>query len=889
MQSAYVSATFLDLQACRERASRTLRRMGYLDVAMEYYVAENRRSLDRCLADVAACDLYVGIFAWRYGWVPPHEDRRRLSITEREYRRAVELDKPRLLFVLDESAPWPPAMVDDNKSRIRKFRADLAADRLPALFSSADTLESALSAALASLPAATRGTAALRPEAATASFANLHQLPSPPADFTGRVGDLDLLRRSAADGSAAIFGVFGMGGVGKTALALRFAEEMSRQYPEAQIYLDLQGMTTPLSVAQARAQVVRSFLPDAQVPDREAGSAAAYQSVLHSKRVLVFLDDAAGREQVEPLLPPRGCALIVTSRFHFTLPGLVPADLDELPAEDARAFLLRVSPRIGSAAEDLARLCGGLPLALRLAGSTLAVRPDLSAGAYARRLAEGVERLGPVDAALEASCSLLGGDLRRLWCQLSVFPRTFDAPGAMAVWELEESDAEDALGNLMISSLVDWKEGVARYSLHDLARPFADRQLDEAERQAARRRHAAHYLEVLGRANSLCRHWGEEVLKGLRLFDAEWTNFEAGQAWAAAQPESDADATALCDAYGTAGTYCLVLRLSPRQRVRWPEAGLAAARRRQDRTAEAWHLGNLGVAYADLGDSRRAIELHKQCLAIAREIGDLHIEGDALINLALAYADLGENARAIKLYEQRLAMARRTGDHRGETNALNNQGLAYAAMGHNQRAIKIYEKCLAMPDETGDRRGRSATLNNLGLAYAALNETGRAIEIYERSLAMAREMGDRRGEGSVLDNLALAHAALGEHRRVIELCEQRLALAREYGDRFGEGTGLCNLGLAYAALGETGRAIDCYEEQLAVAHKAEDRWSEGRASWNLGLLVAGQGDLVRALKLMQVMVDLEREMGLEDAEQDAAQVDEMRGRLQAERSAPTGP
>jgi tetratricopeptide (TPR) repeat protein len=864
--------------------------MGYLDVAMEYYVAENRRSLDRCLADVAACDLYVGIFAWRYGWVPPHEDRLRLSITEREYRRAVELDKPRLLFLLDDSAPWPPAMVDDNKARIRRFRADLAADRLPALFSSADTLESALSAALASLPAATRGTAALRPEAATASFANLHQLPSPPADFTGRIEDLDLLRRSAAaDGSAAIFGVFGMGGMGKSALALRFAEEMSRQYPDGQIHVDLQGMTTPLSVAQARAQVVRSFLPDAQVPDREAGSAAAYQSVLHGKRVLILLDDAAGREQIEPLLPPRGCALIVTSRFLFTLPGLAAADLDELPAGDARALLLRISPRIGSAAEELAPLCGGLPLALRLAASTLAVRPDLSASAYASRLAEGIERLGPVDAALAASCSLLGGDLRRLWCQLSVFPRTFDAPGAAAIWELEESPAEEALGKLMISSLVDWKEGVARYSLHDLARPFADRQLDEAERQAARHRHATYYLTVLGRANSLCRHWGEEVLKGLRLFDAEWTNIEAGQAWAAAQPESDADATALCDAYGTAGTYCLVLRLAPRQRVRWPEAGLAAARRRQDRTAEAWHLGNLGVAYADLGDSRRAIELHEQCLAIAREIGDLHIEGDALINLALAYAALGENARAIKLYQRRLAMARRTGDHRGEGDCLNNQGLAYAAMGHNHRAIKLYEKRLAMPDETGDGRSRSATLNNLGLAHAALGETGRAIELYERSLAMASEMGDRRGEGNVLDNLALAHAALGEHRRVIELCEQRLALAREYGDRFGEGTALCNLGLAYAELGETGRAIECYEEQLAVAHKAEDRWSEGRASWNLGLIVAGQGDYLRGLKLMQVMVDLEREMGLEDAEQDAAQVDEMRARLQAERSATSGP
>src|SRR5215472_4476540 len=105
--------------------------MSYLDVAMEYYVAENQRSLDRCLTDVAACDLYIGIFAWRYGWVPPNEDGLKLSITEREYRRAVELGKPRLLFLLDEAAPWPPEAVDDDRTEIRRLRADLAADRQP--------------------------------------------------------------------------------------------------------------------------------------------------------------------------------------------------------------------------------------------------------------------------------------------------------------------------------------------------------------------------------------------------------------------------------------------------------------------------------------------------------------------------------------------------------------------------------------------------------------------------------------------------------------------------------------------------------------------------------------------------------------------------------------
>jgi hypothetical protein len=112
------------------------------------------------------------------------------------------------------------------------------------------------------------------------------------------------------------------------------------------------------------------------------------------------MDNAASREQVEPLIPPVGSLLLVTSRFHFALPGLVYRDLDELPLKDARNLLLKIAPRIGEEADQIAQLCGRLPLALRLAGSAFTERSDLSPTDYSRRLKEGKERLGPVDASL---------------------------------------------------------------------------------------------------------------------------------------------------------------------------------------------------------------------------------------------------------------------------------------------------------------------------------------------------------------------------------------------------------------------------------------------------------------------------------------------------------
>jgi hypothetical protein len=126
MAKIYVSATFLDLQEHRAQVERVIRRMGHEDVAMEYYVAEDQRPVAKCLADVAACDVYVGIFAWRYGWQPKDDNPNGWSITEMEYRRAEELKKPCLIFLLDGKAPWPPDFIDDDKTQIRKLRNELS-------------------------------------------------------------------------------------------------------------------------------------------------------------------------------------------------------------------------------------------------------------------------------------------------------------------------------------------------------------------------------------------------------------------------------------------------------------------------------------------------------------------------------------------------------------------------------------------------------------------------------------------------------------------------------------------------------------------------------------------------------------------------------------------
>jgi len=672
------------------------------------------------------------------------------------------------------------------------------------------------------------------PQAAPRPF----QLPPPPGDFTGREEELAALCRAIEQGGVTISGLRGLGGIGKTVLALKLAEQITPRYPDAQIYLDLKGTgPTPLTPGEAMAHVVRAYRPTERLPESEAELCGLYRSVLHDQRALLLMDNAAGAAQVEPLIPPSSCLLLVTSRQRFTLPGMQAINLDTLPPPDARNFLLRIAGRIGDCADEMARLCGYLPLALRLAGSALARQEDLRPSEYLRRLEDRQTRLGLVEASLSLSHDLLGEGLQRQWALLAVFPGTFERGGAAAVWGLEADRAQDGLSELLCYSLVEWDPEAERYRLHDLARVFAGSRLGEAERTSGCERHARHYQTVCGAANELYARGGEWLLRGLGLFDLEWDNVEAGHRWAEENAERNQQALELCDDYPAGCFYILPMRQHPRQWIAWLETALTAARRLDRRRTEGWHLGNLGSAYADLGEVRRAIEYYEQALTLAREVGDRRNEGNQLGNLGLAYADLGEVRRAIEYYEQALAIRREIGDRRGEGNDLGNLGIAYAALGEVRRAIGTFEQALAIDREIGDRRGEGNRLGNLGSAYADLGEVRRAIGTFEQALAISREIGDRRGEGNDLGNLGNAYAGLGEVRRAMEYCEQALAIAREIGDRRRE-------------------ANHC---------------------WNLGLLYK-DSDPARAAELMQVCVEYEREIGHPDAEADAERVQGLLGK-----------
>jgi tetratricopeptide (TPR) repeat protein len=323
---------------------------------------------------------------------------------------------------------------------------------------------------------------------------------------------------------------------------------------------------------------------------------------------------------------------------------------------------------------------------------------------------------------------------------LAVFPATFNALA-------EEVVCTDAghvqLSDLARRSLVLYDKGTKRYRLHDLARLFANAKLNTEERAVSQKRFAMHYNKVLATVDELYLKGGESLLRGLALFDIEWGNIQAGHAWVAAHTDAaDADVALLGMTYPDAGVYVLHLRQHSREWIRWLEIALATTRRLQHRQGEGATLGNLGLAYTDLGETRRAIEFYEQALVIDREVGDRRGEGTNLGNLGLAYAGLGEIRHAIQLFEQQLVIVREIGDRRGEGNALGNLGIAYKNLGETRHAIQFYEQYLAIAHEIGDRRGEGNALWNMSLALNHLGERTQAIRHAEQAFTIYVQIED---------------------------------------------------------------------------------------------------------------------------------------------------
>jgi hypothetical protein len=333
-------------------------------------------------------------------------------------------------------------------------------------------------------------------------------MPHRAAVFTGR--RRELARIIALPGrvrTVPVCVIDGMAGIGKTALAVHAAHRLAPQFPDGQLFIDLRGFTqdaAPVRPADALDRMLRALgTPANEIPIEADDRAALYRSMLARRRVLVVLDNVRGDTQIRPLLPGApGCLALVTSRRRLL--GLDCTDtlsLDVLPHADALALLADATGHQAAAAlDDIVRLCGHLPLALRTAAARLRSRPAWTAHHLVlrlknHRLAELDRGEGGLKAALDLSYRDLDAAQRRMFRLLCLCPSPFGPQAAAAVAGTTPEHARWLLDDLQDAHLLE-EPAPGRYRLHELIRDYATHltgtQEPEPERQAAARRaHAA--------------------------------------------------------------------------------------------------------------------------------------------------------------------------------------------------------------------------------------------------------------------------------------------------------------------------------------------------------------------------------------------------------------
>ncbi|MBA3907116.1 MAG: winged helix-turn-helix domain-containing protein, partial [Pseudonocardiales bacterium] len=543
-----------------------------------------------------------------------------------------------------------------------------------------------------------------------------HQLPAPIADFTGRIGSVAAVLAALAVGSASSSGsvpiavVCGPGGVGKTALAVHVARRLSADHPDGQLFVTMHGSTQPVRAITALERFLRALgVPGTLIPDGLDERAELYRDRLAGRRVLIVLDDIASVTQVQPLLPPAGgCSVLITSRRRITaLPGAQRIELSTFSLASALALLGRVvgEERVkaeSAAAAELVRLCGHLPLAVRIAGARLAARPHWSVAEMVDRIGEGPldeldhEGMG-VRAGLRLAYELLESPARTLLRRIALIdPPDFGAWACAALLDVAPRTAQELLGELVEMHLVEVDIAAdvvsTRYRLHDLVRFFArecaaveDRSQDRA---GAVDRYLGAFLTLVEAAHGreyggdflvvpvdAARHPVDDRLQRRLLAEPlRWLASERHALGAAVEQAAAAGRHRLC---WSLAVRAVTLFEAYAHFDDWREShnvAIAAARRGGDRLGEAVTLYSIGSLHVFEQQFAKAEQPLAAALPMFSELDCPQGVGMVLHNQAYMDRVLGDVDRARDRLDEALAIFRDTGDAIGEAHVLS--GLA---------------------------------------------------------------------------------------------------------------------------------------------------------------------------------------------------------------------
>jgi tetratricopeptide (TPR) repeat protein len=637
------------------------------------------------------------------------------------------------------------------------------------------------------------------------------QLPAGGDGLSGRDDLLAQLDELPPNGLAVLSG---MAGVGKTALALHWANSSARDFPDGQLYVDLHGfgIGEPLLPQDALSSFLRALgysRPEELVTLEER--AAHFRTLMSGRRALVVLDNALSVDHVRPLLPgPTGGTVIVISRHHLS--GLVVQHaatairVDPLP-DEAGLRLLRSA--IGDrsrhpAAGTLVRLCAGLPLALRIVSERILHSTSAELDGVVAELGDEQARLDALDThddprsavrtVFSWSCRALPDHEGRAFRLLGSHPGSEFGPNAVAaLLDVSPAYATNVLRSLARKHLL-LDLGCGRFGWHDLlhayARELSDRTRTVEDRQAAMARLYDHYLHSADLAGRIVMpHRLRFPLEGqgaalprmqsrddaLRWLDLERRNLET--MCAIDDPALDRRHWQL--AYTLRDYYFLT-----KARDGWlstHQKALAACVRVGDSLAEARTRNNLGMVLVEMGDLDEGAKHYRRARELFEELGDGHGRSNALVNEAAVLRRRGDFAAALRNQELALKWYRKGGAHRNVGITLRGKALVEMELGRFTDAVEHAGEAIDIALGLGLEVDAAEGFGRLGRIHQRAGDHLLAEIAFHRALQHARDSGSQHEEARTLQELGGLAASAGRFEEARDFWVAALNLYRRLG------------------------------------------------------------------------------------------------------------
>ena len=699
------------------------------------------------------------------------------------------------------------------------------------------------------------GMLAARQDAAAGAFAAATRgLPRDIAAFTGRQAELaqlmgTLTTVAAGGGVVGIHAIDGMAGIGKTTFAVHAAHRLAGTFPDGQFFLPLHAHTAgqrPVDPADALASLLLTAgVPSGQIPPGLEARATRWRDQVAGTKILLVLDDAAGHEQVRPLLPgTAGSLVLVTSRRRLTaLDDATVISLDPLPPAEAATLLARLAARAGIRATDpavgeITRLCGYLPLAIGMLARQLRHHPAWTAADLAAGLAGARDRLAvmraenlSVAAAFGLSYHDLTEDLRRLFRRLGLHPGpNFDAYAAAALDGTTLDVARHSLEDLYDQHLL--AEPVpGRYQLHDLLREHAQTLAaadDPVGSADATGRLLDYYLHT---ALAAGQHFNpgagayrrplpgnppaqvpdmSTLAQAAAWLEAERANLHAAADYAARAPSRHAIVIP------AAMSGFLRARGHWDQSAALHHSALAVARQAGDRLGEADTLGMLGELQRETGDYQAAAASLAEALALYRELGDQSGQAWIFDQLGMLSTWTGDYPAAAASHQQALALFTDLGNLPRQAWALTGLGVVQQLTGDYPAAAVSYQRALALFSDLGDLHGQAQALNVLGGLQQETGDYPAAVASQHRALALFGNLGHLLGQAYALNSLGLVQRQTGDYPAAAASHQHALALFTDLGNLDGQAEALNGFGLVQQQTGDYPAAATSHQHALAL-------------------------------------------------------------------------